>query len=217
MGSVPTGTQRHPALTTYVVAGVTGSGKSTVGQLLAARLGSQFFDGDDFHTEANKAKMRSGQPLTDEDRMPWLALLAEAIQKHASSDKPTVFACSALKRRYREVLAARAASGSPAHVLFVVLMPPRDVLQARLEARWKTGQHFMPPSQLDAQLADLELDAAPPPPSQHPLQRASAAVTDAQAVEPAPDAAPLFVLRDVAPPQALVDIILAHSAALAAS
>lgn len=65
------------------------------------------------------AKMSSGQALTDEDRMPWLALLAEAIQKHASSNKPTVFACSALKRKYRDILAAKAASGSPAHVLFV--------------------------------------------------------------------------------------------------
>lgn len=106
--------------------------------------------------------------------MPWLALLAEAIRKHASADKPTVFACSALKRKYRDVLAAKAASGSPAHVLFVscqhrvsirrprgpghckqdrafslqmccmhvqvVLLPPYDVLRARLEARWNTGQ-----------------------------------------------------------------------------
>jgi hypothetical protein len=73
------------------------------------------------------AKMRSGQPLTDEDRMPWLALLAGAIRKHASADKPTVFACSALKRKYRDVLAAKAASGSPAHVLFVSCQHLRSV------------------------------------------------------------------------------------------
>lgn len=194
---------RHPALTTYVVAGVSGSGKSTVGQLLAQRIGSRFFDGDDFHTESNKEKMRAGIPLTDEDRMPWLAQLALAIQQHASSDKPTVFACSALKRKYRDVLAARAASGDPAHVLFVILKPPRAVLEARLAERWKLGGHFMPPTLLDSQLAALEVEPLP----SHLHSNASAL----------PEPAPLFVLEDTEAPPILVDRILQHAAALAAA
>jgi gluconokinase len=132
-----------------VVMGVSGSGKTTIAGKLAARLGYLFADGDAFHPQANVAKMASGEPLTDADRAPWLAELAEWIAAQHESGRSTVLACSALKRRYRDTLRA----GAPGHVFFVYLAVPRTALVERMKRR--TG-HYMPPELLDSQLATLE-------------------------------------------------------------
>lgn len=134
-----------------IVMGVSGSGKSSVGEALAARLGVPFRDGDSFHPEANVKKMASGVPLTDDDRWPWLDAIGAAI-KATPDDGGIVVACSALRRIYRERLTA--AAGRP--ILFVLLDATRDLLEARLGGR---KGHFMPRSLLDSQLATLERPA----------------------------------------------------------
>jgi len=137
-------------VTVVVVTGVSGSGKSTVGKALAAHLGWDFVDGDDFHPAANVDKMRHGVPLDDADRAPWLAQLHELIATRLAAAEPTVLACSALKRRYR----ARLAEGVDAGVVTFVHL---DVDRPTLEQRLRTRQgHYMPPSLLDSQLAALE-------------------------------------------------------------
>jgi len=128
-----------------VVMGVAGSGKTTVGAELAARLGVEYADADEFHPPANIAKMSAGTPLTDEDRRAWLTALADWVASHAETGG--VLGASLLKRRYRDQL--RAAGD----VWLVHLHGDRDVLADRLRAR--TG-HFMKVSMLDSQLADLE-------------------------------------------------------------
>lgn len=136
-------------MTVVVVMGVAGSGKTTVGGALAARLGVSYAEADTFHPKANIEKMSSGHPLTDADRRPWLRAIAGWIREHQETGG--VVSSSALKRRYRDVLR----SGGP--VWFLHLTGPRDLLAERIKAR--TG-HFMPASLLDSQLADLEpLDA----------------------------------------------------------
>jgi gluconokinase len=138
-----------PATTvTVVVMGVSGSGKSTVGAELAARLGWRFADGDDFMPAANVEKMHSGHPLTDDDRRPWLDTLARWVGEREAAGDDTVLACSALRRRYRD----RLRSGHPS-VVFCDLDVDRTVLDRRLRNR--TG-HFMPASLLASQLATLE-------------------------------------------------------------
>jgi gluconokinase len=129
-----------------VVMGVSGSGKSTVGALLAEQLGVPFEDADALHPAANVAKMAAGIPLTDVDRWPWLALVGQAL--HAASRTGLVVACSALKRAYRDAILAEA----PA-VRFVYLHGSRELLAQRLGHR---EGHFMPASLLDSQLATLE-------------------------------------------------------------
>src|SRR6187431_1884968 len=99
-----------------VLMGVTGSGKTTVGEQLAAELGWTFADADDFHPAANKAKMHAGIPLTDDDRWPWLQALRDLIEQSLDSRRGAVLACSALKSAYREVL-----TGGLADVHFVLL------------------------------------------------------------------------------------------------
>jgi gluconokinase len=131
-----------------VVMGVSGCGKSTVGRLLAQRLGVAFAEADDFHPPANVAKMASGQPLDDADRLPWLAAIAEWISGQLASGEGGVVTCSALKHRYRDLLRQ---AGS--RLWFVHLEVPRDVIVARVAAR--TG-HFMPASLVDSQFAALE-------------------------------------------------------------
>ncbi len=133
----------------FVVMGVSGSGKTTIGGRLAAHLKYAFADADDFHPPHNVAKMARGEPLTDADRAPWLQTLAEWIAKHHAAGRSTVLACSALKRRYRDTLRG----GAPLHVLFIHLDTPREALQERV--RHRTG-HYMPPELLDSQLATLE-------------------------------------------------------------
>jgi gluconokinase len=128
-----------------VVMGVSGSGKTTVGQLLASRLGVPYAEADEFHPESNVAKMAAGTPLTDEDRWPWLRAIAAWIAERGSQGG--VVTCSALKRRYRDLLR----DGGP--VWFLHLDGDRALIASRIAAR--TG-HFMPPALLDSQIADLE-------------------------------------------------------------
>ncbi len=127
-----------------IVMGVAGSGKSTVGRLLAKRLGWPFFDGDDYHPVANVEKMRRGIPLTDADRLPWL----ERLRELASRSESAVLACSALKESYRRILA-----GGDPRVRFIYLRADPALLASRLEGR--TG-HFFKRALLDSQLATLE-------------------------------------------------------------
>lgn len=131
-----------------VLMGVTGSGKTTVGEQLAAELGWTFADADDFHPAANKAKMHAGIPLTDDDRRPWLQALRDVITQSLNSRRGAVIACSALKSAYREVL-----GGGLADVHFVLLHGDPAVLKARLAER---RHEFMNPALLDSQLATLE-------------------------------------------------------------
>jgi gluconokinase len=137
-----------------VVAGVAGSGKSTVGKQLAARLGWAFADGDSFHPAANVAKMRAGLPLTDADREPWLAAMAAWMDDILASGQSAVLACSALKRSYRDELL----DGRP-QTMLVFLDISQAACDARLAAR--TGHFFHEPL-LASQFATLE----PPGPSE---------------------------------------------------
>ena len=134
-----------------VVAGVSGSGKSTVGRLLAQRLGWPYVEADDHHPAANRAKMARGEPLDDHDRAPWLASLRGELDRHAGAGTPVVLSCSALKRRYRAVLT----DGLP-HVAVVLLHGPTALLAERIAAR---TEHFFDPRLLRSQLEALELPA----------------------------------------------------------
>ena len=131
-----------------IVMGVSGSGKSTIGETLAARLGWPFEDGDRFHPAANVAKMSAGHPLTDEDRWPWLQAIADEIDRICRDGERAVIACSALKRAYREVLVH-----GRDDVRIVFLDGTQDLIGARLAAR---KGHFMPPGLLDSQFKTLE-------------------------------------------------------------
>lgn len=129
--------------------GVSGSGKSVIGSLLASHVGGVFEDGDDFHPASNKAKMSSGTPLTDEDRWPWYAVLRSRIEEMRDKTPVYVLACSALKPIYREKLLA----GDAAETLrFVLLDGSKELITARMAAR---QGHFMPLSLLESQLATL--------------------------------------------------------------
>lgn len=134
-----------------VIMGVTGSGKTTVGERLARDLGWEFLDADDFHPAANKAKMHAGIPLTDEDRWPWLSALHDALARALAEGRGAVLACSALRSSYRDVLSDRLEG-----VRFVLLEGDRALLQARLGNR---PGHFMNPALLDSQIATLERPA----------------------------------------------------------
>lgn len=136
------------ASTSIVVMGVSGSGKSTVALGLVERLGWKFAEGDDFHPESNVEKMRSGQPLDDEDRWPWLRSLAAWIGEHEQAGTPVVVTCSALKRSYRDLLR----DGHPS-VWFAHVTVDADLLRERV--RQRTG-HYMPSSLLESQLATLQ-------------------------------------------------------------
>ena len=136
-----------------VVLGVSGSGKTTIGAVIAGRLGVPFADADSLHSAANIAKMAAGIPLDDDDRGPWLRSVGSELARAAVAGTGLVMACSALKLSYREAIRAEAPG-----VLFVHLDGTREVLARRLKAR---SGHFMPLSLLDSQLATLEpLDAA---------------------------------------------------------
>lgn len=140
---------RQPLGSSVILMGVSGCGKSTVGSQLAEATGALFFDGDDFHPPANIAKMASGTPLTDDDRQGWLIALCDLLDEH--SEQPIIIACSALKQSYRKLL--ESAKSLPR---FVHLHGTRETLLKRLEKRSKAGEHFMPASLLDSQLATLE-------------------------------------------------------------
>ena len=138
-----TGERQH-----IVVMGVSGCGKTTVGEQLAAALGWSFAEGDRYHPQANIDKMAAGIPLTDEDRWPWLRILADRIGAEERAGRSSVLTCSSLRRSYRDLL--RSGGG---RVRFVHLHGTREVLASRLGAR--TG-HFFPSDLLDSQLATLE-------------------------------------------------------------
>ena len=140
-----------------VVMGVSGSGKSTVAALLAGSLGCQFQEGDDLHPRENVEKMRSGTPLTDADRLPWLRKIAEEIDGWRAGGECGVLTCSALKRSYRDIII-----GDRQGVVLVYLKGSRDLVRQRLVAR---HEHFMPVALLDSQFATLE----EPTPGEHPI------------------------------------------------
>ncbi|WP_323121462.1 gluconokinase [Burkholderia alba] len=131
-----------------IAMGVSGAGKSLIGEMLAERLSCSYTDGDAFHSAANKEKMHQGIPLTDEDRRPWLQSIRDAIEAKQRAGETAVFTCSSLKRAYRDVL-----RGNDRDVRFVYLKGSFDVLRERLKTR--TG-HFFDPSLLQSQLDTLE-------------------------------------------------------------
>lgn len=128
--------------------GVSGSGKSTIGAALSKRLGWPYADADEFHPPANVAKMSAGQPLTDDDRWPWLAAIAAHIDSAREKGRHAIVSCSALKRVYRDMLV-----GPRKDVQLVLLDGTKDEIFARMSAR---KDHFMPLSLLDSQFATLE-------------------------------------------------------------
>jgi gluconokinase len=143
---------RAPDPRAVVIMGVCGAGKTEIGRRLAVALGWTFRDADDFHPPANVAKMRSGTPLNDADRGPWLDALARLLQDSAIGGGAVVLACSALARRYRDRL------GLPHPLVRLVhLDDPGGVVRKRIEQR---AGHFMPATLLDSQLALLERPAA---------------------------------------------------------
>lgn len=140
-----------------VVMGVSGAGKTTIGVALARRLGWRFQEGDDLHPPENVAKMHAGIPLDDHDRAPWLRAVAARIDQWRARGEAGVITCSALKRRYRDVII-----GNRPEARLVCLIAPPAVLAERLSRR---HGHFMPASLLESQLQTLE----PPGPDEHAL------------------------------------------------
>lgn len=149
-----------------VVMGVSAAGKTTVAREINKTVRWEFAEGDDFHPQANVDKMASGQPLTDEDRWPWLRALAEWTAAHDAAGRSTIISCSALRRAYRDVLREGGAG-----TYFVHLVGDKELLLERMSGR---GGHFMPTELLDSQLETLEplaqdeaggtFDVAPTPP-----------------------------------------------------
>lgn len=123
--------------------GVSGSGKSTIGQMVADRYNIEFIDADDYHPESNKQKMANGQPLNDDDRLPWLEILHEQLIRKV----PVVLGCSALKASYRQLLDSEMAFH------WIYLNGPRELILKRMKQR----AHFMKPEMLDSQLETLEV------------------------------------------------------------
>ncbi|XP_027265529.1 probable gluconokinase isoform X3 [Cricetulus griseus] len=153
-----------------LVMGVSGSGKSTVGALLASKLGWKFYDADDYHSEENRMKMGKGIPLTDQDRIPWLCSLHNILLRDVASGQHVVLACSALKKMYRDIL-IRGRSDVPLEVdesakerlageqlLVVYLCGPFEIISRRLLQR---KGHFMPPELLQSQFSILEPPSGP--------------------------------------------------------
>lgn len=141
-----------PALRALVVMGVSGSGKSTIGEALAERLGWRFEDGDGFHPPSNVAKMKAGHPLNDDDRRPWLEAISAEIERVAAERGHVIIACSALRRAYRDILV----HGRP-DTRIVFLDGSEELIAARLQKR---KGHFMPPGLLASQFETLEVPAA---------------------------------------------------------
>ncbi|MCL4107845.1 UNVERIFIED_CONTAM: hypothetical protein GTU68_027230 [Idotea baltica] len=129
-----------------IVMGVSGCGKSTIGKAIAESLGVQFYDGDDFHPKENITKMESGKPLNDLDRIPWLESI-NLFSNEKIKETSIVIACSALKEKYREILARNI------NIKFVYLKGSPQLILERMKNR---AGHFMPPDLLDSQFKDLE-------------------------------------------------------------
>jgi gluconokinase len=140
-----------------IVMGVSGSGKTTIADRLSQRLNWDFEDGDIFHPASNVAKMSAGQPLTDEDRWPWLQAIADEIDRVCKAGEPTVIACSALKRAYRDILVHERSD-----VRIIYLEGTQELIASRLASR---KGHFMPPGLLASQFNTLE----PPDRGENPV------------------------------------------------
>ncbi len=132
----------------FIVMGVSGSGKTSVGQALASHLGWDFYDADDFHPQANVAKMGSGIPLDDSDRAPWLVSLHDLIESCLTQNRPGVLACSALKERYRQQLLE---GNDGAQIIY--LKGSYDLIWSRMSSR---ADHYMKPGMLQSQFEALE-------------------------------------------------------------
>jgi len=131
-----------------IIMGVEGTGKTTVGRMLAEKLGWKFYDADDYHPEANIEKMRSGIPLSDEDRWPWLKNVRELIDSSLNLNAPSIIACSALKNSYREYL-----KQNKEEIIFVYLMGDKNTILKRLASR---RGHFAGTELLESQFKTLE-------------------------------------------------------------
>jgi gluconokinase len=142
----------RPAPHILVVMGVSGSGKTTVAALLSRKLGWRFRDADEFHPKANIAKMKSGVPLTDDDRWPWLRAIAAFIDRERARGSYAIVTCSALKRRYRDIIV-----GKRQDVRLVYLKGDRALVAERLKKR---HGHFMPAALLQSQFDALEEPSA---------------------------------------------------------
>ena len=157
-----------------IVMGVCGTGKTTVGRLIAERIGARFEEGDRFHPKANVEKMSRGEPLDDEDRWPWLESIGRSIDEWQRAGEDVILACSALKERYREILL-----GGRPDMRLVHLFGTQALISERMAQR---RHHFMPPSLVPSQFAALE----PPAPGEHviaadvvrPPEAIAAEVTD---------------------------------------
>jgi gluconokinase len=147
----------HPTPCALIVMGVAGSGKSTIGEQLAARLGWAYEDGDKFHPASNVAKMSAGQPLTDEDRWPWLKAIADEIDRLCAAGERAVVACSALRRVYRDILVH-----GRNDIRIVYLDGTQQLIADRIGRR---KDHFMPAGLLASQFKTLE----PPMSGEHPI------------------------------------------------
>ncbi|MFO3707175.1 gluconokinase [Xanthomonas codiaei] len=169
-----------------VVMGVSGSGKTTIAQALAAHYGFRFLDADDYHSVAARAQMAAGQPLTDAMRLPWVELLSATLRECVQAGQSVVLAFSGLRRTHRQLL-----RGSGVPMRFVFLHAAPHVIAARLGAR---AGHFMPPSLLDSQLQTLEL----------PLDEADVVSVDVDASVPE-------VVRDAIAQLALIDTAAANA------
>jgi gluconokinase len=177
-------TEHHipmPPVPVLLVCGVSGSGKTTIGTLLAKRLGWAYAEADSFHPAANVAKMAAGHPLNDADRKPWLAAIGTFIDETTTARRPAVVSCSALKRAYRDQLRA----GRP-NVHLIFLDAPIDVVRKRLEDR---HGHFFPAELLESQYRDLEA----PAPEEHVLH-----IPVGGSPDPTPDSVVDRILADLA-------------------
>ncbi|XP_024966916.1 gluconokinase [Cynara cardunculus var. scolymus] len=148
-----------------VIMGVSGAGKSTVGEMLGKALNCSYVDADDFHPQSNKEKMKNGIPLSDEDRIPWLERLRSIVNASFVSGKTVILGCSALQKHYRDILRSADPNyeGSRGHICavkFVLLEVGVKVLMDRVKKRAAEGKHFMPPQLLQSQLDLLQIDAS---------------------------------------------------------
>ncbi|WP_019928735.1 gluconokinase [Nocardia sp. BMG111209] len=160
-----------PSPPILLVMGVSGSGKTTIGSLLAGRLGWEYAEADGFHPPANVEKMAAGHPLTDEDRWPWLAAIGAWIDRTSAAGRAGVVTCSALKRSYRDLLR----DGRP-QVRLIYLDADPETVARRLTAR---HGHFFPPDLLASQFTDLETPTDDENPVRIPIDEEPTVIVDA--------------------------------------